>query len=100
MIKCSINYELNFKRIISNILLILVVLIIFSIITAYGFGKEEVKTYDIIVKDRDTLWNIASDISRENNMEIYKVIYDIQDVNGMTNSNIYKGQVLLIPIYD
>lgn len=100
MIKCSINYELNLKRIISNILLILVALIISGIITTYGFGKEEVKTYDIIVKDRDTLWNIASDISRENNMEINKVIYDIQDVNGMTNSNIYKGQVLLIPIYD
>lgn len=100
MIKCSINYELNLKRIVSNILLILVALIIFGIITTYGLGKEEVKTYDIIVNDRDTLWNIASDISRENNMEINKVIYDIQDVNGMTNSNIYKGQVLLIPIYD
>ncbi len=100
MIKCSINYKLNLKRIGLNVLLILAVFMLFEIITSYGLGKEEIKTYELKVNDKDTLWDIASIISSKNNMEIHKVIYDIQDVNGMSSSKIYKDQILLIPIYD
>jgi len=100
MIKCSINYKLNLKRIVLNVLLILAVFMLFEIITSYGLGKEEIKTYELKVNDKDTLWDIASIISSKNNMEIHKVIYDIQDVNGMSSSKLYKDQILLIPIYD
>lgn len=100
MVKCSISYKINVKRVILNILITFGMLILLQLITVYGLGKEEVKTYDIIVKDKDTLWYIAGNISKENNLSIQKVIYDIQDINGMSSSKIYKGQVLLIPIYN
>ncbi|MDO4282806.1 MAG: LysM peptidoglycan-binding domain-containing protein [Clostridia bacterium] len=99
MVKCSINYKINVKKMISNILIAFAIFSLFRLITVYELGKEEVKTYSIIVNDKDTLWNIAGDISKKNNMDIQKVIYDIQDVNHMSSSNIYKGQTLLIPIY-
>ncbi len=100
MIKCKINCKLNAKRIVANILLILAIFTLFRLLAVYELGKEEVKTYDIIIDDNDTLWNIASKISSEKELNIQKVIYDIQDINNMNSSNIYKGQTLLIPIYN
>lgn len=100
MIKCSINYNINIKKVILNILIVFAMLTLFRLITVYELGKEEIRTYTIIVNDKDTLWNIASDISKDNNIDIQKVIYDIKEVNSIKSSNIYKGQTLLIPIYN
>lgn len=100
MIRCSINFKTNAKRIILNILVALAIFLLFRLFTAYELGKEELKTYTIIINENDTLWNIAGNISKEKNMDIQKIIYDIQDVNGMSSSSIYKGQTLLIPVYD
>lgn len=100
MIKCSINFKSNAKRIILNILVAFAIFFLFRLFTAYELGKEEIKTYTIIIDENDTLWNIAGNISKEKNMNIQKVIYDIQDINQMSTSNIYKGQTLLIPIYN
>ena len=98
--KCSINYTINVKKIVSNILVVLAVLMLFRIITVSELGKEEKKTYSIVVNNKDTLWNIAEKISKEKNINIQKVIYDIQEVNNMSSSSIYKGQTLHIPVYD
>ncbi len=100
MIKCSINYKINVKRIILNILFALFIIMLFRVITVFELGKEDVKTYNIIIQDKDTLWNIASKVAKDNDIDIQKVIYDIKDVNNMSSSNIFDGQTLLIPIYN
>ena len=62
---CSINYTINIKKVVSNILVVITVLMLFRIIAVSELGKEEKKAYSIIVNNKDTLWNIAEKISKK-----------------------------------
>ena len=65
-----------------------------------GSVPEEIKTKDIVIKNNDTIWNIASDICDENDsLNIQNVVIQIKQINNMTTSDLYIGQQLKIPIY-
>ena len=53
---------------------------------------------DVIVKENDTLWEIASgEIDNHKDVRIY--IYQIKQINQITDSgNLVPGQVLRIPV--
>lgn len=88
------------NRFIKNLVFIFGILTIFSFFTTFQYGKEEIKTKDIVIKNNDTIWNIASDICDENDsLNIQNVVIQIKQINNMTTSDLYVGQQLKIPIY-
>ena len=90
----------KFKKYFSIIVFVFILLMYFKIATSSNLGKRKVETYSINVSSNDTLWNIASDICKDNeNLNIQNVILEIKDINNMTESVIYKGQTLNIPVY-
>ena len=55
-------------------------------------------TYTITVASGDTLWDIA----RENNpagRDVRKIVDDIIRLNHMTDTSLYSGDKLIIPLY-
>ena len=49
----------------------------------------------IIVKNGDTLWNIAKKLNYDK--DIRETIYEIKELNKLSNSNIHPGTKLFIP---
>ena len=91
----------NLKKMIKNILFILVLIFIFKAFMSYQLAKTEYKTYNYTVNANDTLWNIASNIcSKNTDIYIRKVITDIKEINNMSESIIYEGQTIMLPIYN
>lgn len=90
------------KRFILNTLVILFMIILVSFFTTKSFGKKEIHTYEYTVSSTDTLWNISNVVcknSDDKNINIQNVIKDIKSRNNLSDSDIYVGQVLNIPIY-
>lgn len=95
------GYMKNLKQMIKNILFILVLIFIFKAFMSYQLAKTEYKTYNYTVNANDTLWNIASNIcSKNTDIYIIKVITDIKEINNMSESIIYEGQTIMLPIYN
>ncbi len=94
-------YKINSKKIVINILFLLVIFIIFNLLTSSILGKKEIKTTDIEIKSGDTLWGISKSIcEKDSSLNIQEVIYDIKEINDLDNNNIVEGNVLYIPIYE
>lgn len=91
----------NLKKMIKNILFILVLIFLFKTVISYQLAKTEYQTYNYTVNANDTLWNIASNIcSKNKDIYIRKVITDIKEINNMSESVIYEGQTIMLPIYN
>ena len=94
------KYKVNVKRMIGNILFVLIIFAIFNILTSTIFGKGEFKTTSITVKSGDTLWGISKKIcNNDSSLNIQEVIYDIKEINGLNSNEIKNGETLQIPIY-
>lgn len=90
------------RKFITNIFVIFGIFIAVSFFTSKSFGKREIHTYEYTVSNSDTLWNISNIVcknSDDKNINIQNVIKDIKNRNSLTDSSIYVGQVLEIPIY-
>ena len=91
----------NLKKMIKNILFILVLIFLFKTVISYQLAKTEYQTYNYTVNANDTLWNIESHIcSKNRDIYIRKVITDIKEINNMSESVIYEGQTIMLPIYN
>jgi len=99
--KRATKYKINGKRIIRNILFLLVVFIIFNMLTSTIFGKRDLKTTSITVKNGDTLWGISKKIcSSDSSLNVQEVIYDIKEINGLDSNEIITGASIYIPVYN
>ena len=89
------------KRFVLNILVLFSLIFSFSFFTSKSFCKREIHTYDYTVSSHDTLWNISKTVCKNSNedLDIQNVVKDIKNRNKLTDSEIYVGQVLEIPIY-
>ena len=95
------KYIINRTKIVRNILFLLALFIIFNIFTSQIFGKKELKTAEITIKNGDTLWGISSNIcKKDSSLNIQEVIYDIKEINSLESSNIVVGSSIYIPIYN
>lgn len=96
------KYSLNIKRVLVNIVIILIMFLVFNFIANFTFGNRHINTKSIVVNNDETLWNIAKDIcdSSDEDINIQNVIIEIKDINNLKSSNIFCGQILEIPIYE
>ena len=94
----------NVKKFLLSIIILFSLIVLSLIIFAnksYSKSEESYKT-EIIVYG-DTLWNIAK--NEKNINEYYKdkdvryIVYDIQEINNLSNTNLAQGQEILIPIF-
>lgn len=95
------RYKINGKRVIRNILFLLLVFIIFNMLTSTIFGKKDLKTTSITVKSGDTLWGISKKIcNNDTSLNIQEVIYDIKEMNGLDSNEIITGSSIYVPVYN
>ena len=79
----------------------LVVFIMTGVIMAIGHLRAQQLPTDVMeitVAYGDTLWTIAKDIAPYTDPR--KVVWEIQQLNQISSSQIYPGQTLLVPIYE
>ena len=83
-----------------TVLFIFSLLILFTFFTSTSVGKKQVETYEFEVQNNDTIWNIAGNIcKKDSSLNIQNIILEIKDINNLSSSDIYEGQILNIPIY-
>lgn len=81
----------NKRRFISFLILCFMIL---SFTTSLVTGKEETVFSEYIVKENQTLWNIAQEVKTESE-DIRERIAEIKEDNNI-DSVIYEGQILQI----
>lgn len=82
----------KYKFIRSISISVFLVIAIFNISTA---KSNEAETISYTVCKGDTLWTIAEEYKTDNK-DIRQYIFELKQLNNMTNSNIYEGQELKI----
>lgn len=101
MKKVRITNIYKFVRSMSVVLGVFILLILLFSRTAPSNKNEEIQYKNSYVISGDTLWNIAAQEQSSNpyykNKDIRYIIYDIQQVNCLENSNLQIGQELIIP---
>lgn len=95
------KYRINYKRICITIVVLAIIFILFNAITNVTFGSRNIETTTIYVERNDTLWSIATSICKNSteNLNVQNVIIKIKKLNKLTESTIYYGQELKIPVY-
>jgi nucleoid-associated protein YgaU len=78
------------------ITLIIMSLLFGVIISAFAAG-DDFSGVLVTVESGDTIWSIAKQYHPDKN--INKIMYEIENVNGIKKSIIYPGQQLIIPQY-
>ena len=90
----------KFVRTISILIILICMIIIFSKNT---YSKGEISYREDYIYSGDTLWSIAENEIENNryfeNKDIRYVINELRIVNNFSNSELYKGQKIMIPIY-
>ena len=93
----------NRKKIVRTVVLILGFIFIMSLfINKATYSHKEIEYKNINVSYGDTLWEIAYDLQKNNqvyeNKDIRYIIEDIKSINNLESSSLYANQELLIPI--
>ena len=88
------------KKIIIDIVFILIIIRIFNLIISNQFEKNTLDYKEYVVRSGDTIWSIAMDLV-DNNRKIYikSIINDIKTLNSLNDVLIYEGQEILLPVY-
>lgn len=99
--KKKIKVTINYKILLRNVILVIALIIGISLAGTYAFGDKKIETRTYTVEPNNTIWNIAKKICSENNsLNVQNVIYDIEEINNISDSSIYVGQELQIPLYN
>lgn len=83
----------KFKFIRSIAILIFLLIALFNISIAKTNSEAEIIDYNI--NKGETLWDIAKEYTPDNK-DIRQTIYEIKQLNNMTDSTIYPGQTIKI----
>ena len=86
----------NRRRFYTFIMLITIMLssILFAVTVNGADTNNEFTT--VTVEKGDTLWDLAKEYGKGGDIRRY--IYKIEKANNMTSSDIYEGDVLLLPL--
>ena len=90
----------KFARTISILIILICMVIIF---TKNTYSKGEISYKEDYIYEGDTLWSIAKNEIENNkyfeNKDIRNVVDELKSVNNFSNSELYEGQKIMIPIY-
>ncbi len=92
----------NFKRFSMFVIGVILMIIVFiSILDTNSLSNTKINYIDFTVGSNDNLWKI-SNIVKENNInysnkDVREIIYEIKEINNLSNSNLIENQVLKIP---
>lgn len=86
-----IKNKVKFIRSISILIFLLIALFNISIAKT----NSEAEIIDYTINKGETLWNIAKEYTPDNK-DIRQTIYEIKQLNNMTDSTIYPGQTIKI----
>ena len=86
-----IKNKVKFIRSIAILIFLLIALFNISIAKT----NSEAEIIDYTINKGETLWNIAKEYTPDNK-DIRQTIYEIKQLNNMTNSTIYPGQTIKI----
>lgn len=93
----------NKKKFVRSMMMLigLVILIVLGLITTTTYSKTEIGYKEDYVLKGDTLWSIAEQEINQNeyykNKDIREVMYEIRQLNHITNDNLEIGQKIIIP---
>ena len=93
----------NKKKFVRSMMMLigLVILIVLGLITTTTYSKTEIGYKEDYVLKGDTLWSIAEQEVNQNeyykNKDIREVMYEIRQLNHITNDNLENGQKIIIP---
>lgn len=93
------KYTINFKRVFLNISIVLVLLFTLNLITNKAEGAKHIDTKSVVICPSDTLWDIAKETCKNQNMKVQNCVIEIKKLNNMEDSHIYVGQEIKIPVY-
>lgn len=86
-----IKNKVKFIRSIAILIFLLIALFNISIAKT----NSEAEIIDYTINKGETLWNIAKEYTPDNK-DIRQTIYEIKQLNNMTDSTIYPGQIIKI----
>jgi len=101
----ALRHDLRRKNITKKrrqilVIVVLVLISLFAVINLFSseaFGAEtHVEPKEVIVKNGDSLWNIASENSKGKDIRL--VVNEIKKFNNLEDGNIYPGMIIMIPI--
>ena len=88
------------KEFLTGALAVIIFAALFSAAIAFAYDTPDIVGYrPYVVSDGDTLWSIAKTSNGYNNVDIRKIVDDIETVSKC-NSDIKEGDKLYIPIYE
>lgn len=95
------RYSLNMRRIVGNIVMLVLLMIALSTLLSFTKGTRHINTKSIIVYNNDTLWNIANKICKDADKElnVQNIVIEIKHINNLQDSTIFAGQALDVPVY-
>ncbi len=84
--------------IFSTLVLIVLLFAISQLFKNTAHSIESQANYqEILVEEGDTLWNIVSK-HMPNSKNKQRTVYEVSRLNNLGNSNIYPGDLILLPI--
>lgn len=86
----------NKRRFMIAVAILVSIISSIIIVTTRTQGYSEISCREIVIERGDTLWDIAVDKYGEN-IDVRKKVALIKKVNDMETSELFAGQVLLIP---
>ena len=94
----------NLKKFITSISILgALILLICLIFSGSVYSKAEIKYKTECIVAGDTLWNIAKEEKNGNRYyngkDIRYIVYDIKNINNLSNENLKDGQEILIPTF-
>ncbi len=96
------NNRKSGKIVIKNIMILFAIFTLLGTCLNIAVAKKEFVTKEYVVCQNDTLWNISSKIckkSSDKNLKIQNVIKDIKTINNLSNTDIYEGEIIKLPVY-
>ena len=72
----------------------------YSIIGATQAQAAAIRTYkQVTIQDGDNLWNLIESYNPGSNIDVRNAIYDVYEINDISESDVRPGETIFIPIY-
>ena len=80
-----------------------IMIVIFAGYSMIGISDAEaaaVRSYkQVVIQDGDNLWNLIESYNPGSNIDVRNAIYDVYEINDISESDVRPGETIFIPIY-